>query len=134
MARLASPVPLQKLLDFKAIKQRLLKAQITRFPEIHAAPVLQGRRLILQYFRTVSRWYLWCCHFGCEASSLHIYQPGVFQSVTSQGQPFRGKHGVSAELQARQADVTLPEHLVHCRALQRTRKWKAILGKEATLA
>lgn len=59
-----------------------------------------------------------------QAPGLRIDQPRVLQRVASQRQAFRREHGMRSQLETRQADVPLPERLVHrgslLRAMRRT--------------
>lgn len=75
--------------------------------------------------RAPANTHLWHGDSAREPSSLHVDEPGVLQGVAAQGETLSREHGVGPHLQARQAEVAVPQHAVR-RGTLRSQKKKRI--------
>lgn len=68
--------------------------------------------------------HLWHGDPAGKPSSLHVNEPGILQSVAAHGETLSRKHGMCPHLQAREAEVAVPQHAIRCGTLQSQKRKK----------
>lgn len=77
-----------------------------------------------QCHRSLANTHLWHGDPAAEPSSLHVNEPGILQGVAAQGETLSRKHCVGPHLQARQAEMAIPQHAIRCGTLWKKKKFR----------